>query len=142
MKLWNYIFILTGISTLMALAGMDVAGITPLLKLIGVNVGATGILQITSQNTLFDKIFGTAGILTSIGIGGAIGVGAFIYTKDKAFITLPLITGIFIMWASVLTSFIIQKGGYGVFGIVLSIIGIVLTVGFIQSLVDYFMGVQ
>ncbi len=140
MKLWNYIFLFTGISVLMALAGMKVAGISDLLRIIGVTTTNTGISAFNVQNTLWSKVFGTAGILTTIVTSGAIGIGTFIYTKDKSFLMIPLITGVTFYWISVLVSLVQQKGGYEVFGVVLAIVGVVLTVGFIQSCVDYFMG--
>jgi len=142
MKLWNYIFLLTGISVLFALAGLEVAGISDLLRMIGSTASSSGIGTFAVENTLWNKIFGTAGLLIATLGGGAIGIGTFIYTKDKAFLTLPLITGVTFYWGSVIVSLVQQKGSYEVFGTVLAIVGIVLTVGFIQSCVDYFLGVD
>lgn len=141
MKLWNYMFLFTGISVLFALSGMQIAGISELLKIIGVNITNTGISSFNVQNTLWDKIFGLKGILTSLGAVSAVGIGGYLYSKDKSFLIIPLITGVSFFWGSVIVSLVQQKGGYGVFGIVLGIVGIALTVGFIQSCVDYFLGV-
>ena len=143
MKLWNYIFILTGISVLFALAGLNVAGISELLKIIGVETSNGVFTSFSVENTLWNKIFSTTGLLAAIGISSAVTIGTFIMNRDKSYIILPVITGVFVYWISVLTSLIQQKamdGAYGVFGNVLAIIGIALTVGFIQSCVDYFMG--
>ena len=142
MKLWNYMFLLTGMSVLMAFSGMQVAGISELLKIIGVTTSSLGISAFNVQNTLWDKIFGLNGILTSIGAAGAVGIGGYLYSKDKSFLMIPLVTGVSFFWGSVIVSLVQQKGNYGVFGIVLGIVGIALTVGFIQSCVDYFLGVQ
>lgn len=140
MKLWNYIFLFTGISVLMALAGMEVAGISDLLTIIGLTTTSTGIGTFAVENTLWNQIFGTGGLLISITAGSAIGIGTFIYTKDKSFLMIPIVTGVFFYWGSVIVSLVQQKGGYEIFGTILGIIGIALTVGFIQSCVDYFMG--
>ncbi len=140
MKLWNYVFLLTGLSVVFALAGMDVAGISDLLTLIGLEVTSTGLGTFAVQNTLWNKIFGTTGLLTAITTTGAVGVGLYLYTKDKSYLILPLITGVLFYWGSVLVSLVQQKGGYEVFGIIVGIIGVVLTVGFIMSCVDYFLG--
>lgn len=145
MKLWNYIFILTGISVLFALAGLNVAGISELLKIIGVETSNGVFTSFSVENTLWNKIFSTTGLLAAIGISSAVTIGTFIMNRDKSYIILPVITGVFVYWISVLTSLIQQKamnGAYGVFGTVLAIIGIALTVGFIQSCVDYFMGLE
>lgn len=145
MKLWNYIFILTGISTLLALAGLNVAGISELLEIIGVETSNGVFTSFSVENTLWNKIFSTTGLLAAIGISSAVTIGTFIMNRDKSYIILPVITGVFVYWISVLTSLIQQKamnGAYGVFGTVLAIIGIALTVGFIQSCVDYFMGLE
>lgn len=144
MKLWNYIFILTGISVLFALAGMNVAGLSDLLKMIGVNIQGGILKSVSTNNTLWNKIFGSkTGLLTLAGLSGAIIIGTFVTKRDKSFLIIPVITGVFVYWGSVLNSIIQLKaagGAYGVFGVVLGIIGIALTVGFIQSCVDYFMG--
>ena len=142
MKLWNYIFLFTGISLLMALAGMNVPGVSELLKVIGVTISSTGISSFNVQNTLWNKIFGVGGLLTAIITSGAVGIGTFIYTKDKAFLMIPLITGVTFYWISVLVSLVQLKGSYEIFGTIVAIIGIVLTVGFIQSCVDYFLGLN
>ena len=142
MKLWNYMFLFTGISVLFAFSGMQVAGISELLKIIGVTTSSIGISAFNVQNTLWDKIFGLDGILTSVKVAGAVGIGGYLYSKDKSFLMIPLITGVSFFWGSLIVSLVQQKGSYGVFGIVLGIVGIALTVGFIQSCVDYFLGVQ
>jgi len=143
MKLWNYIFILTGMSILFALAGLHVAGISKLLELIGVNIKNGVFSSVTINNTLWNKIFGGKGLLVLTGAAGAIMIGTFVTNRDKSYAILPLITGVFVTWGSVLVSLIQQKavgGANGVFGMVVAIIGIALTIGFIQSSVDYFMG--
>lgn len=145
MKLWNYIFILTGISILFALAGMNVAGLSDLLKLIGVNLSGAGLSSFSIQNSFWSKVFSTNGLFDAALSSGAIGIGSFIYTKDKSFLMIPLITSVTVYWGSVLASLVQQKAGgigYGVFGVVLGMLGIALTVGFIQACIDYFMGVN
>ena len=95
MKLWNFIFILTGISILMALAGLNVAGFSSLFNTIGLKItDGVGIQSLDTNNPLWNFIFGTAGLLTAIGISGAIGFGTFLYTRDKAFLLIPVISGV------------------------------------------------
>lgn len=142
MKLWNYIFLITGLSVLFALAGIEVAGMSDLLRTIGSTASSSGIGTFAVENTLWNKIFGTAGLFIGVLSGGAIGVGLFIYTKDKSFLMLPLITGVTVYWGSVIVSLVQQKGSYEIFGTVLAIVGIVLSVGFIQSCVDFFLGID
>lgn len=140
MKLWNYIVILTGVSVIMALAGLDVAGFTDLFNSIGLTITNSGIGSFEIDSTLWAFIFGTAGLLTSIGVSGAVGIGTFIYTKDKSFLMIPLITGVFFYWISVLISIINYARDYPIFGLIASIILIPLTAGFILSSVDWFLG--
>jgi hypothetical protein len=142
MKLWNYMFMITGISLVLAMAGIDVAGLTDLFKMIGLTTNNTGVATFAVENTLWNKIFGVEGLLVAIGTSGAIGIGTFIYTKDKSFLMVPLITGVSFYWGSIMVSLVQQKGDYAVFGTILAMIWIALTVGFIQSCVDYFMGVD
>ena len=142
MKLWNYITIITGLSILMALAGLDVAGFTDLFKTIGLTVNSSGIGHLAVQNTLWSKIFGTEGLLTLAGITSAVAIGTFVFNRDKAYIILPLITTVLVYWISVLISIINYLKDYPIFGVIIALILIPLTVGFIQSAVDYFMGVN
>ena len=142
MKLWNYIFLMTGISVLMALAGLEVAGISDLLKIIGVTVTTSGVTSFSIQNTLRSKIFGTTGLFAVLGTITTISAITFLYTKDKSFLMLPVMTGVTFYWISVLVSLVQIKGQFEIFGTVLAVIGIVLTVGFLQSCVDYFQGLN
>ena len=95
MKLWNYIFLLTGLSILMALAGLSVAGFTDLFNIIGLTINSSGISDFQIQSTLWTFIFGTTGLLVAVITSGGIGIGTFIYTKDKSFLMIPLITSVF-----------------------------------------------
>ena len=142
MKLWNYIFLLTGISVLMALAGLEVAGISDLLRVVGVTTATSGISSFTVQNTLWIKLFGTKGLLEVLVGTSAASALAFVWTKDKAFLMVPLITSVTFYWGSVLVSLVQLEGQFEIFGTVLAVIGIVLTIGFIQSCVDYFLGLN
>ena len=142
MKLWNYIFLFTGISVLMALAGLDVAGISDLLNTIGLTTNTTGIETFAVENTFWGFLFGTTGLLILLGGGSFIGIGTFVYTKDKSFLMIPVITSVTVYWGSVIVSLVQAKGGYGIFGTILGVVCIALSIGFIQACVDYFMGVE
>jgi hypothetical protein len=142
MKLWNYIFLLTGLSILMALAGLSVAGFTDLFNIIGLTVSSSGISDFQIQSTLWTFIFGTTGLLVAVITSGGIGIGTFIYTKDKSFLMIPIITSVFFYWISVFVSVINYSRDYPVFGIVIALVLIPLTVGFLVSSIDYFLGVD
>jgi membrane protein insertase Oxa1/YidC/SpoIIIJ len=142
MKLWNYIVLMTGISMFFALAGLQIAGMSELFNAIGLTTSSSGIESFEVQSTLWNRIFGTAGLLSAIGLTSAVGVGLYLYTKDKSYVILPIITGVFFYWGSVMVSLVQQKGDYGVFGIALAVMFVPLTIGFIVSCVDYFMGVD
>lgn len=140
MKLWNYIFILTGIAIVMALAGVDVAGFSALFDTIGLHISTLGITNFEIESTLWSRVFGDAGLLIISITSGAIGIGTFVYTKDKAFLMIPIITGVLFYWISVLVSAINYSRDYPIFGAIIAIVLIPLTVGFIVSCVEWFMG--
>ncbi len=140
MKLQNYLVLLTFISMVLALGGLNVAGISALFSYLGLVVNSSGVGQMTIDSPFWNFIFGTAGLLTSISISGAIGVGTFIYTKDKSFLILPIITGVFVYWISVMISIINYSLNEPIFGTIIAIILVPLTLGFIVSCVDWFMG--
>ena len=142
MKLWNYIFILTGISVLMALGGADIAGVSGLLAKIGVTTSSTGIENIAIKSSFWDNIFSTTGILILATSTSLISLGLYVTTKDKALFILPVITTVFVTWISVLNSMAEYLKDYAVFGVIGAIILIPLTIGFIVSCIDYFMGVD
>jgi len=126
----------------MALAGLDVAGISELLNIIGVTTDSSGISGFTADSTLWNRIFGDSGLLLSVGSASAIALGLFVTTKDKSFLMIPVITGVTFYWGSTLIALVQQKGTYEVFGVIVAIVGIALTIGFIQSCIDYFLGVD
>jgi len=140
MKLWNYIVTITGISILMAIAGLEVAGFTDLFKTIGLTINSSGIGNLDIQSTLWNKVFGTTGLLVSVISTTAVGIGTFLYTKDKSFLMIPLITGVTFYWVSVLVSIINYSREYPIFGTIIILVLIPLTIGFIQSAVDFFLG--
>lgn len=142
MKLWNYIVLFTGVAIFMALAGLNVAGFTDLFNTIGLNISTTGIEDFAIESTLWSFIFGTSGLLITLGLSGAVGVGTFIYTKDKSFLMIPIITSVFFYWISVLISIINYTRDYPIFGDISAIIMIALTVGFIISCVEWFLGIE
>lgn len=144
MKIWNYITIITGTSIMLALAGLNVAGISDLLRIIGVTIKNSVITQTPSaQNTLWNFVFGSStGILTTIGTTGAIGLGLYVYTKDKSYLIIGIITGVWFYWISALYSIIQVLKEIDIFGLILAIPLLVLSVGFIQSCIDFFQGVD
>lgn len=143
MKLWNFIFLITGLSALMALAGLEVAGFSDLFRTIGLSINSTsGITDFQIKSTLWSFVFGTSGLLVSVITTGAVGIGTFIYTKDKFFLMIPVITGVLVYWISVLISIINYAKDYPIFGVLIALVLIPLTVGFIISCVDYFLGID
>lgn len=141
-KIWNYVVIITGISLLMALGGLQIAGFSTLFQQIGLTTNSNGISNFEVTSSLWNSIFGTTGLLIAILGGSAIGIGAFIYTQDKAFLMIPIITGTFFYWISAIVSIVNYTKGYPVFGVICGIILVPLTVGFILSCVEWFMGLD
>jgi hypothetical protein len=141
-KVWNYVVIITGLSILLALAGIEVAGFTDLFSTIGLTTSADGISDFQSDSSFWNVIFGTSGLLILLGASGAIGIGTFIYTQDKSFLMIPIITGTLFYWISVMGSIVNYVKGYPVFGTIIGVIMIVLTIGFIQSCVEWFLGID
>jgi len=140
MKLWNMIALITGISIFLALAGFPVGGISSLLTLAGITVGSV-ITVSQSSSTLWTFVFGTGGILLLAGTTSAIGIGTFIYTKDKAFLMIPVITSVFFYWLTALGSIINYGSQLGVFGTIIIIPMVILSVMFIVSSIEWFMGI-
>lgn len=142
MKLWNYIVIFTGVSILMALAGLNVAGFSDLFNIIGITISSSGLGSVEVESSLWSFIFGTTGLLITVGASTAIGIGTFVYTKDKAFLMIPIITSVFFYWISVLISIVNYVKPYPVFGLIIGVILLALSIGFIQSCVDWFLGMD
>lgn len=142
MKIWNYVVIITGISIFMAIAGIPVAGFTDLFNKIGLTIGTSGIDNFGIDSFLWSFVFGTSGLLILLGTSGAVGVGTFVYTKDKSFLMIPVITSVLFYWISVLISIINYLRDYPVFGTISGLIWIPLTIGFIISCVEWFMGTE
>jgi len=141
MKLWNYTFLILGISVLMTLGGFPVAGLSQLFNILGITVGST-ISATQSQSTLWNYVFGTSGILV-LGIGStAIGIGTFIYTKDKSFLMMPVVTNILFYWLSCLVSILNTAGNYGIFGTIIAVILIPFTAGYILTAIEWFLGID
>ena len=144
MKLFNYIFLLTGISILLALSGIQVAGFTELFNKIGLDINNNQFNNFKIDSTLWNVIFGTQGLLTAIGSMTLIGVGFFIYTQDKSFLMLPVITGVFFYWMSVLVSISDYARVYGnsLFSTISLLIIVPLTVGFLIACIQWFLGID
>lgn len=139
MKLWNYLVIFTGVAVFMALAGLPVAGFTTLFDTIGLTLSDTGVKSFEIESTLWTFIFGTEGLLILLIGSGAVGIGTFLYTKDKSFLMIPIITGVFVYWISVLVSIINYTRDYPIWGVISAVIMIPLTLGFIVSCVEWFL---
>lgn len=144
MKLWNYVVIFTGLVVLLKMGGIAIAGVDNLLNLIKLTLNSTGIASFElTTSSFWDKILGTNGILTTIGTLGVIAIGTFIYSKDKSFLVLSYLTGTIYIYGSLLVAIINYGLNYESWAA--SIIGLIfipLSVGFFQSLVDYFEGVE
>ena len=134
-------FIFTGVALVMEMAGFRTTAFDGIFNLLGITFSNSSITNFADTSSFWNTLFGTTGILVLLGASGAIGIGTFIYTKDKAYLMLPFITGTLFLWLSILVS-ISQIGSTfgGVFGAIGYLIMIPLSVGYIQSMVDYFMG--
>lgn len=141
MKLWNMIALITGISIFLELAGFRVGGIDKLFSIAGITVGST-IATSQSNSTLWNFVFGTGGILVLAGATSAIAIGTFIFNRDKAYIAIPIVTGIFISWLSALNSIINYGGQLGIFGTIIVIPMVIISVMFVVSAVEWFLGID
>lgn len=127
---------------LMAIAGLDVAGFSDLFSTIGLTLSSSGVQSFAVESTLWTFIFGTAGLLVAVITSGAVGIGTFIYTKDKSFLMIPVVTGVFFYWISVIVSIVNHTKDYPIFGLVIAMMLVPHTVGFIKASVDFFLGVD
>lgn len=140
MKVWNYTFLFLGIAVFMALGGLEVPGFSEFFDSLGLTVSGANIGDVEIDSTIWLAIFGTAGILTAVGVSSGIAIGAFVWSKDKAFLTLPIITGTIFYWLSIIVSLITYLKEYPIFGIIIGAILIPLSFGFILACVEFFMG--
>lgn len=135
--------IFTGVAFMMELAGLTNAGFAKLFTLLGIETGSV-IPQINStiNGSLWNTILGASGTLTLIGLaGGLILIGSFIFNRDKAYAILGYLTTTVAYWLSIIIGIINTGVTYGGIWAWISLaLMLPLTVGFIQSIVDYFMG--
>lgn len=143
MKVWNYIFIMVGIIILLEIFGFDTA-VDGVFNLIGlsINNGKITNVEITASS-FYDRFFSSGtGILTLAAIASGIIVSFFTRSKPENFVLLPLITTTLVLFVSTFYSIIKQAiaiGDQWVI-IILSVIFIPFTIGYILALAEFFRG--
>lgn len=141
MKLWNYIFIITGLVFLINLAGIDI-GTTGIETIIGMVQGEVDISVASFWNNLFKP---DLGILATI-VTGSVIAGFFARGQLENFIILPFILTTLVLFAQVFTAIISYASKDGAIGEptwIASIITLIfgaLLIGFILALLEFFRG--
>lgn len=141
MKIWNYIVIFSVMIIILEFMGLP-TGMSPTLNQFGIVVnaeaGTVGSDLVNSTQYLF--IINT---LLALSVGAVI-VGFFTKQFDTRLATLPIITTVFVIFASTGWSLIKYVGTVGepwAVGIIATIFA-PLGIGYILSIVDYFNGYQ
>lgn len=139
MKLWNYIFIFTGLALLLEFGGIHSSGIASLVRLIGITTNSTGITNFKITSSLWNAILGSSGILISLVFG--VSVGYLTKSSPENYIILPLITGTLYFWGSVIVGIVIYGINYSPW---IATGGVLIlapfAVGFFLALVEFFRG--
>ena len=139
MKIWNYVFIITGLALFLEFAGISVSGFKAFLDLIGVSLNSTGITSIDIASGFWEAVLGSSGILISITAG--IIIGAITRTSPENYIILPLITGTIFIYGSIIYGIAQYALAFGSWiAILSSLLLIPLGVGFTIALVEFFRG--
>jgi len=138
-KLWNYLVMIAGLSILLALAGIKVPGVTNLFNNLGWTVGES-VSSTQSSSTFWTFLFGTGGLLAGIGFTSLIGIGTFVFNKDKSYIMIPFLTTVSLYWGAILISVVNSMKGDPVFGVLLGLVLLPLSLGFIVSIGEWFLG--
>lgn len=135
MRIFKYIFMMTGLILLLEFAGIP-TGAEALIDFVGIATSGTGI----TTSDFWNAIFGSSGILIGLAIGVTIGI--LTRAPPENFIILPLITGSLGFFASSFVSIMIYSiANYEIW--VSSLIVLIfgpLTIGYLLSLVDFFRG--
>ena len=146
MKLGGWVVMLSAMVMFLTLMGLP-TGLDSIMTSIGVNTNSTT-FEIVSvdveQSTIWDKIFGTTGILVLIiGTGvGSILIGLFGKGYDVSLVYAPFIVAIAGIFVSTFWGIIVYVKGFEQLWmtyIVVLIFG-VLGLGFAMSCLDYFGG--
>ncbi len=151
MKVWNYIFIFTGMMLFLTFLGIN-NGFSNTLNFIGFNIGnvTTATSQSLASNSfnlqnseLWTKIFGIGGFLVLVLAGGGVIVGLFGKSVSPELITLPIIAYVFTAFVNtgrILIQTTQSLGQVWLTAIMITIF-VPLMVGFVVALVEWFRGV-
>jgi len=145
-KVWKYIFISVGLIYLLKIAGLP-TGTDAMFNILGLvfNSDATVSQVGVTNSSLFDFIFGSAGILITIAAAtGAVIAGLLTRAKPENIIVLPLITTVFVIFVQTGISIMIYANGLGQTWIsaIMFLLMLPFTIGFLVALVDYFRGID
>ena len=138
MKIWNYVFLMIGLSVVFAITGLVTD--SSVLALIGFSIVDGTITFSPSISGFFNAIFSSTGIL--IGVGSGLVVGFLTKSNPENYIILPFITGTLAVFLGVLTS-VVKEGlasGMAWSSYVIVILCAPLVYGYILGLVEFFRG--
>jgi hypothetical protein len=152
MKLGQWMMMLSGMILFLSLIGLEIPGLNPINQAIGLNVtNGTTVSADLESSTIFSALFGsgseaiqlfgislTSGILLSLLAGGVVTAGLYVATKDSAILILPILIIIAGLYASTFVSVVSYFDVGWARNIAVSIFGI-LSIGFLMSILDYFL---
>jgi len=147
-KVWQYVWISTGLMLFLAFAGLP-TGAESIFNLLSItfdgagNIAGFNFSTSTFFNNLFKNVGTVLGSLIGIGIiGGAVVAGLLTRSKPENLITLTFITTVLILFVATGISIVTYSISLGTTWVaaIISFLFIPWTVGFITALQSYFKG--
>jgi hypothetical protein len=143
MKVWYYIFILSGLMIFLHIAGLP-SGASPVFDILNIQFGENRTITSAevTNGTLFNKLFDPDIGILLLAVGASILVGFLTKQTTENFILLPLITIVGVSYVQTLVGLItyVLSLGDGVVSTIMALIFIPLTAGFIWALAEFFRG--
>lgn len=143
MRLGGWVMMLSAMIIFLTLIGME-TGLTTTLDSLGISINQTSgeFVADIESSSIWDAIFGTAGVLVLIGTAGLVLIGLFGRGYDPSLAYAPFIVAVGALYISTFWSIISYVAGFNQWWMT-SIIGLIfatLGLGFIMSCINYFGG--
>lgn len=143
MRLGGWVMMLSAMIIFLTLIGME-TGLTTTLDSLGISINQTSgeFVADIESSSIWDAIFGTAGVLILIGTAGLVLIGLFGRGYDPSLAYAPFIVAVGALYMSTFWSIISYVAGFNQWWMT-SIIGLIfatLGIGFIMSCINYFGG--
>ena len=133
---WNYVFILTGLSLFFQIVGIQIGALTAIFNLTGVTITSTGITFATYSPFTLSIL-----AILALALAGAVKIGIFGGATAENYLIAPLAAGSLILYVSLITSVInYSSTSFQWIGIVVSLIMIPLGIGLVYGFIDWFRG--